>query len=282
MRNRDLHNLLSQVEAAEDALRETAFLAPCMRGGQVRAKVEGLVYTFTPEPHDFEGWGIFRPLDERTARVTEEADFPQVMEYLALLPALRVYLVHPLQGQTWLAYPVNEADMKQRWGAARPLPVHLVTEGEAFEQVTVRYEGSTRWFEGVDRRADPALADGLRDLLRQVVPPERLHFRGLTPEARAAYDLAAQQSEAFAPLRQQRREEDRLRDALKLGGGQLRGYQNRRDYWVVEWTTRDGHRHTSAIGKRDLTVLSAGICLDGEDRKFDLQSLVGVVERRWD
>jgi len=38
-----------------------------------------------------------------------------------------------LQGQTWLAYPVNESDMQQRLGTAKPIPVHLVTEASAFE-----------------------------------------------------------------------------------------------------------------------------------------------------
>jgi hypothetical protein len=39
-------------------------------------------------------------------------------------------------------------------------------------------------------------------------------------------------------------------------------------------------RHTSAIAKADLTVVSSGICLSGRDRDFDLQSLVGVIEHQ--
>ena len=99
---------------------------------------------------------------------------------------------------------------------------------------------------------------------------------------RAVYALAAQQDAAFQAVLQPHRDEERLQAALRLAGGTLREFRDRGDFWLVEWTTRDGERHTSAIGKRDLTVISAGICLSGGDRAFDLQSLVGVVERQWD
>jgi hypothetical protein len=104
----------------------------------------------------------------------------------------------------------------------------------------------------------------------------------MTPEMRTAYDLAGQQTTEFSALQQQRRDETRLRQALQMGGGELQGFRERSDSWLVEWTTTDGIRHTSAISKTDLTVISAGICLSGEDEKFDLQSLVGVVEKRDD
>jgi hypothetical protein len=99
---------------------------------------------------------------------------------------------------------------------------------------------------------------------------------------RAVYELAAQPARELQARRQQEQDESRLADALRLGGGRLHDFQDRGDYWLVEWTTRDGERHHSAIARRDLTVISAGICLSGEDRKFDLHSLVGVVEQQWE
>jgi hypothetical protein len=253
-------------------------------------------------------------------------------------------------GQTWLAYPASEGDMRQRFGEARPVAVHLVTEGAVFEQVTARNVGGAWWFEETDRRADPIAAERLRDALREVTAPDEIRFAGLTPEMRTAYDLAAQADARFEALRRQQVEdqrrraeqqyreefgyewhveahraeyeaawrrpdgeggvapieepradrdgrrrgrrqarrrnapgdEERLREALRVGGGDLRTFNDRGQYWLVEWTTADGERHTSAIAKGDLTVISSGICLSGRDRDFDLQSLVGVIDgREW-
>ena len=60
-----------------------------------------------------------------------------------------------MAGQTWLAYPVNEADMRQRFKVVKPVPMHLVIKGIAFEQIIARWNGQSCWFEEVDRRADP-------------------------------------------------------------------------------------------------------------------------------
>ena len=307
----DIRKLLGQMAKQEEEFQKVPFLAPCVRGGTVRAKVAGLVLTLAPRPNDFEGWGIFQAADSKTAQVVEEASLPLIAEYLELFPALRLRLARALAGQTWLAYPANEGDMRQRWGTARPVAVHLVAESAVFEQVTARCVGGAWWFEDVDRRADPLAAEQLRDALRNITPPDQVRFQGVTPEMRTVYDLVAQQDERFverrraeaqrqwredqrrrhsegarARERRQRpedtRDEARLRGALRTGGGELRDFTDRGEYWLVEWTTRDGERHTSAIAKGDLTVISSGICLSDRDRDFDLQSLVGVIERRYE
>jgi hypothetical protein len=273
----NIHTLLNQIANAEAQLQSTQFLAPCVKGGRVRSRVAGMVYTFTPKPRQFEGWGIFQPVDAQTATLLEEADLSQITAYLQQFPTIRLRLAYRLQHQSWLAYPINEADMRQRFKTVKSVVVHLVTEGVTFEQILVRWNGNSCWFEEIDRRADPAIAETLQSNLKHLTPVEELQFKGITPEMRSLYELATQQIEEFA---QPQRDEKRLRQALKLGGGELHQFQDRGDYWTVDWTTSDGTCHTSAIAKDDLTVVSSGICLSGRDRDFDLQSLVGVMEHQ--
>ncbi|MFN6570186.1 hypothetical protein [Dendronalium sp. ChiSLP03b] len=273
----DIRKLINQIALAEAQLCATQFLAPCVKGGRVRTRVAGMVYTFTPKPSKFEGWGIFQPVDEKTAKVVEEADLPQIAEYLQHFSQIRLRLTHQLRGQTWLAYPVNEADMHQRLKVVKPIAVHLVTEGVAFEQIIARWNGQSCWFEEVDRRTDPAIVETLESAIKQLTSVEELQFKGMTPEIRTVYELATRPIDGFT---QPQQDEKRLRKALQLGGGELRQFHDRGDYWTVDWTTADGFRHSSAIAKTDLTVVSSGICLSGRDRDFDLQSLVGVMEQQ--
>ncbi|MEH2277634.1 MAG: hypothetical protein V7K40_23290 [Nostoc sp.] len=273
----NIFKLINQIAIAEAQLSDTQFLAPCVKGGRVRTRVAGMVYTFTAKPSKFEGWGIFQSVDEKTATVVEEADFPQIAEYLQNFPQIRLRLAHQLRKQTWLAYPVNEADIRQRLKVVKPIAVHLVTEGVTFEQIITRWNGQSCWFEEVDRRSDPAISETLQSAVKQLTPAEELQFKGITPEIRTVYELATRRIEGFT---QPQQDEKRLRKALQMGGGELNQFHDRSDYWTVDWTTADGVRHSSAIAKIDLTVVSSGICLSGRDRDFDLQSLVGVIEQQ--
>ncbi|MGD1807652.1 hypothetical protein ACP6PL_19755 [Dapis sp. BLCC M126] len=276
----NIRKLINQLATQEVELTNIQFLAPCVKNGRVKTRVAGMIYTFESQPKKNSGWGIFQPINEKIAKFIEEPSLPQLEEYFQLLKPLRLFLACQLKGQTWLAYPTNESDSKQRFGFAKPVAVHLVTEGAMFEQIIARFDGASWWFEDIDRRADPLIAEELREAFKNITPPKEVKFKGMTPEIRTVYDLMARQKKEFMKKMQHQKDEKRLREALAMGGGELQNFRDRSNYWQVEWVTRDGERHTSAINKNDLTVVSAGICLSGGDRHFDLQSLVGVVEQR--
>ncbi|CAD5958331.1 hypothetical protein PCC9214_03015 [Planktothrix tepida] len=141
--------------------------------------------------------------------------------------------------------------MQQRFKTVKPVPVHLVKEEIAFEQIIARWNGNFCWFEEVDRRADPEIAETLQSALKQLIPTKELQFKGITPEMRSLYELVGQKNEKLNSLK---RGKKRLRQALKLGGGELHQFQDRGDYWRVDWTTADGSYHTSAIAKRDFRL----------------------------
>jgi hypothetical protein len=284
-----IKNLIQAMAQQEEQALNAEFFAPCVRGGLLRARVKQLIYTFKALPVDFEGWGIFLPLNPKEAELLEEASLFQVAEYLQLLKPLRVRLAQQLRGQTWLAYPANESDAEQRFGSARPLLIHLVSEGAQFEQIIARSDGHVFFFEDTDRRSDPIVARTLRGKLADNTQAQDLQFATLTPEMRIVYQLALQPYVAPAKrihknlqtTPQPKSDAVRLREALQTGGGNLEEFADRGDYWTVEWTSRSGEHHTSAISKEDMTVISSGICLSGMDRDFDLQSLVGVIEGDW-
>ena len=223
--------------------------------------------------------------------MVKEAELHQVSDYLAHLPALPLWLVRPLQGRTWLAVPANASDATQRIGYFHPVVVRLVERASPLDRVIARWDGASYWFEDLDRRADPIEITELRESLANTAP-EHLSRKGMTPELKQAYHLAyypfeleyLQGSElhTFRLLTAEQKrdaEHKRIQRALHQSGGTLQDVQDRGDFWWVEWSTSSGERHSSAVSKADLTVLTAGICLSGMDSDFDLQALVGVVER---
>ncbi len=273
----NIRTLLDGLIRAEQGIRETTFLAPALRGGRIRTRMQGLIYEFVPESATFEGWGIFRPQDGRRADLVEEASPYLIDEYLRLFPALRLRLSCKMENATWLACPVNSSEAWRRFDLRGPVPVHLVGDASPMEQVIGRWDGTSVWFQEVDRRGDPIRAEQLRELVKRGEYPDRNFLKGLTPEEKESIRIALGNSPEG---RIHRNGEAAIRFALRRGGGELVRAEERNDRWLVEWRTSDGDGYTSAVAKNDLTVIGAGICLSGEDRKFDLQSLVGVMERR--
>lgn len=74
----NIYNLLQKLAKAESQLEDTKFVAPCVQGGKVRTRVAGMIYTFMPQPRNFQGWGVFQPANAKVANLQEEADLEQI------------------------------------------------------------------------------------------------------------------------------------------------------------------------------------------------------------
>jgi hypothetical protein len=274
--------LIAALGAEERALRGQPFLAPLLGQRRLRLRVRGIVYELHVRGAA-PGWWVCRMCDARSAEPAEPAQPWQRGEYLALWPGLRLVLLEPMPspsgaepGAAWLALPANPAEAKRRFGLDSLATVQLVEEGRPFEQVIGRVEGRTIWYDDVDRRADPLLPEALREELAAGHAEPRA--ANLTPGLRTAFELLAAGAEATSNAPDDgsaRGVERRLRRALEIGGARLLGYSYTPHGLRVEWR-REGQRGATLVDG-GLNVVSAGICLSGEDNSFDLASIVGVV-----
>jgi hypothetical protein len=266
--SRNVHDLLRRLAAAEERFLQGEFLAPALAGGVVHVRLAGVVCRLKMASR-FTGWGIFRPTGPDAACLVRPATLTERRHYLELLPRRLLILCQPA-GTHWWTWPAHQAD--HRFPTAELLPVRFVEEAQRFEIVAARCDGVQYWFEELDERGDPAAAAFLREALEKMTPPAEVRRPGLSAEHRAAYAQVYQLRREV----ERDRHEDRLREALAHGGAELRGYLEREDGYRVEFQV-DGERHVSVVGKDDLSVQTAGICLSGADAHFDLQSLVGVL-----
>lgn len=272
--------LVTKVAAREKQVRDRPYIAPIVEEGQrIRVRIDGLIQNYETIGAG-EGWWKFRLTSDYKAIRLEEATHLEIAKYLEPLPRMRFILSHKLENRTWLAYAFNESEAIHKLGSAKPVPIRLVGPDLDFDAVIACIDGSVLWYEEQDRRFDPRFARKLREHLKNAVLPKDLpRFPGMIPEMRTAYEIASQHNENFPEVKR-RREETRIKTALQLTGGSLHEIRDQTDVWQVTWTTRTGVVTTSIVRKTDLAVVSAGLCLSGRDRDFDLHSLVGVVEKR--
>lgn len=262
-----------RLAAAEERFLQSEFLAPALCGGQVQVRIAGVVCRLAIQPKDFEGWGVFQPTSHTEARLVRPATLSERQRYLELFPLVRLILAGRLEND-WLGVTAHRADTRFRIDGM--VPVRLVEEAQMFELIQTRFDGARFWYAGSDPRWDPAAAAYLREALNHMTHPDEVTRPGLTAEERLAYAVNYWPRYEASEEARRSREEDRLREALAHAGAELRGYIERPDVYTVTYEV-DGTRHVSAISKKDLSVQVAGICLSGEDEKFDLHSLVGVI-----
>jgi hypothetical protein len=273
MARRSLNEILTRLARAESAFLASEFLAPVVLARGVKVSIAGVRCTLRVIPASFFGWGIFRPLSHHVAQLERRASAGERQRYLSLFPSVQLIVCSRERGITF-AIPAQRSD--HRFDISAAVEVQWAEECDLFDTIVARFDGSQFWFDRMESRADPAVAAYLRREAAEMTEPEKLERRGLTEGERAAYSLIFHHRAAAILADERHRGELRLHATLAQAGASLRDFGDAGDSYRVTYNV-DGVRHVSVVRKDDLTVLSAGICLSGQDRVFDLNSLVGVL-----
>lgn len=270
------NDLFNKLAAAENDFFNSQLFSPVLKGKPIRVRIAGILVTLqVVKPKNFEGWGVFSPADYKTAKFVRAPNMAEKEQYFRLFPALRLILCRNFDNQ-WAGIPANQGDT--RFKIQGVVPVQLVDEVQMFDTVKVRFDGANIWFEQIDSRSNPRTAIYLRESLVKLLEPKKLELTGLTQEERDAYQIGYAPALAADVEAKRDKNEDRIKDALNRAGAKYQSYIERKDTYTIEYTV-DGTKHRSVVKKDTLAVESAGICLAGTDRNFDLQSLVGVIRQ---
>ena len=219
-----------------------------------------------------------------------EASLAERRKYLELFPRVRLIACRRTAAG-WFACSANRGDA--RFQIDGLVPIRIASDVQQFDTLIARFDGAQFWFDELDIRANPTQARDLRESLEQRALPEDVKSSGLSAEQRAAFELCYWLSAAGRQNRRSRAPtqrnieieqsinygdpvRSRLTDSLSHAGARLVSYVERNDSYQIIYEV-NGQNYTSAIDKDNMTVFSAGICLAGEDEKFDLTSLVGVL-----
>src|SRR5512135_1500369 len=184
MKRKDVHALLDRVASAERDFLKAEFLAPVLKGGQVRVRIEGLVLTLRVAGAYEPGWAILKPLSMDRATILRKPGLQQVRSYLGLFPAVRLLLLAHGDAE-WSAVQAQAGD--RRFHIEGVVPVDLAVGVEPFERIIARYDGARFLFQEIDRHRSPAIAAYLREALQSGLPPDRLRKPTLTSEEKEAY-----------------------------------------------------------------------------------------------
>lgn len=286
----NVHDLLNKFENQENEFLQKEFLAPALRGGSVGVRIAGATCEIKVQPADFHGWGVFQPQSHTLAKLVREATLSERRDYLKLFPQIRMHVCRRI-GTVWFGSAASFGDSRIKLEGITP--ISFASEIQMFDCIRTRYDGNRFWFEEIDSRADPTMPVYLREAISERIEPEELQKSGLSAEQRAAYELnfweltGREQPESNSPVEHEATEtgwrsdsEDpvrkRLRESLSHAGAELVDYLERDDSCRVSFSV-GGQQFTSSVNTSDLSVQVAGICLSGQDQKFDLGSLVGVL-----
>ncbi len=266
-------SLVAKIAQQEQQLIHSSFIAPYSGAGKVRLRLDGIIYELEVDECPA-GWAIMEVTGSGRASYIKRAPMSLVCNYLSIFPRIRLVFVDQFDKHWWAIAAHNGSNKIELNG---PVPVFLTENAAPFQTAFCRFDGGTFWFESIDRRRDPKIAHELRQAFAREQRPEELHCKGSLPSEKLAYKMRWLHHHRLSTTKKLD-DATRIENALKHAGAELDSF------WYTDGKQRASVRfkvgedtHVVEFHPSDLSIISAGICLSGEDSKFDLSSLIGVL-----
>lgn len=263
-------DIFTKLAQDEDKFYGESFLGPVLFGGIIHVRINGVILKFRVKPSSFTGWGVFRTTKHNVCKLIHTASRLEIAKYLDLLTQVRLIVCSQEDPHGIFVNGNN-------FHTSEMVPIRLIPEEEGlllFDTVITGYDGYNFLYSSIDIRMSMRAAY-LRESLNSNIKPNELSIDGLTKNEKIAYALVYKIRETQKLEQLKLTTEYKLKSAVERAGGNFIGYNERSDAISVEFYV-DGQKHLSTINK-NLGVISAGICLNGTDKQYDLQSLVTVI-----
>jgi hypothetical protein len=263
-------DIISEIGKKEAEITQQVFISPIFSNSRVATHIDGIVYSFVI-PGVESGWYQIKPVNTKVARIIGPANLIEQEMYLKCLDKLRLVIVMKKDN---IFYGVPDKANKFGFQVNDLLPIFLHSDPAMdFDRVITRFDGANIWYECVDQGNGPAKAEYLRDCMAKVLDPSKLKFSGLTIEERLAYTLRLTLDKRLIIDSKK----DQLKRDVEFAGGSFIKFAERADHYSVTYQV-NGNEFTSYVAKNPAhSVISAGLCLNGNDKRFDLKSLVTVI-----
>lgn len=274
----DVFDAISRLGKSETNFLGTTFVAPVVDAKVVSAWVGPISQEFSIHKPSEPGWYRFQATDFKKAKVVGTADIEEIDSYLKKLKRLMLVVVMRIDG-VYHGMPMKANPQGLDWG--RLYPVFLTDDMvNDFDRVACRFDGANLWYERIDFSNDPTKADYLRDTFSKMADPATVKFSGLSFEEKASYSLRMvldHDARERARKAKEAQKGDRIKSDVEHAGGTFLGFREKATQYEVTYSV-EGEQYTSVVAKDSArTVISAGICLSGGDRAFDLASLITVM-----
>lgn len=249
-------NILRQTHGEWVSMKEfTAFTFP---GADVQATLRGLRINLRVSGNpDYTGVAVFDIQHQtREARFVRPCTTLESQSYLNNFPRSNAVLFLN-KHKNWIGVSGLQVS-----------PVYGVSEyTQEFESARIFKIGDV-WVFGSRSTEYPYVSSGLRMSFQN--RDNVLMVRGATPDHRAAY---------MEKLDLIERPKIEVPDSVSFMGGVLLDIVNRGDGTTLVTYSVSNSTFTSLVDSKTMKVISAGICLDGEDSNYDLTTLIPVIRK---